>query len=183
MFQINQLIFICLSKDCCDGSDEYNSTVACVDICSDLGRGAYEAAKKLEAMYNKGSLIRQDMILNAQQSIHDNTKRLEELKQQLQSVETIKNEKEALKKSIEAKEKHALDKFKAEQDKKREAQEQEEILNAQKEERQHALNAFKELDINQDSLLEFTELQKFAMFDRDGDGVVDEDEAKVRLFF
>lgn len=130
-------------------------------------------------MYNKGSAIRQEMVYNAQQLIQDNSKRLEELKQQLLSIETIKNEKEAIKKSVEAKEKSALDKFKAQQDARRQAREQEDILKAQLEEKQNALEAFKELDSNQDGILSFSELQKFDKFDRDENGVVDDDEAKV----
>jgi hypothetical protein len=43
--------------------------------------------------------------------------------------------------------------------------------------------AFKEMDLNRDNLLSYTEVQKFVKFDKDGDGSVSEDEAKVGLSF
>jgi len=39
------------------------------------------------------------------------------------------------------------------------------------------------MDLNRDNLLSYTEVQKFVKFDKDGDGSVSEDEAKVGLSF
>jgi len=42
-----------------------------------------------------------------------------------------------------------------------------------------AMNAFKELDLNNDGLLTYSELQQFSKFDQNEDGEVQVEEAKV----
>lgn len=43
------------------------------------------------------------------------------------------------------------------------------------------MSAFKELDVNEDGSLHYTEIIKFGKFDQNADGIVTEEEAKVFL--
>lgn len=176
------LIIRFFGLDCCDGSDEYNSSAKCVDICKELGREAYEAARKMEEMVNQGAKIREEMIKKAKEQIEETTQKLAESREELIQIESNKNEKEAMKKDAESREKAALDKYRSEQEAKRQAQEEEEMIKAQEAEKQNAVSAFRELDVNSDGILSYTELQGFSKFDQNGDGTVDSEEAKVRAF-
>lgn len=159
--------------DCCDGSDEYSSSVTCDNNCHELGQVAREEEAKKLAMYKEGSKIRKELCTKGAQvkrekqvsylrvPIHELCSeiryiflyisfqlRLLELKKEQTEAELLKNEKEATKNSIEEQEKVALDAHKQlEEEKRKELQEAERIKNEEK-----ALEKFKEMDKNGDGL-------------------------------
>ncbi|XP_015783720.1 glucosidase 2 subunit beta [Tetranychus urticae] len=167
--------------DCCDGSDEYNSTINCVDNCSELGKEALEAARRLKELFSEGSKIRLNLIKDAKSKAEEDERRLEEFRKEMEKVENTKKEKEAIKKQAEEEEKAALDKFRAEADAQRKAQEEAEMIKIEEKEKLMAEAAFKELDKNSDGILSYQEVQQFIKFDQNNDGVVDPDEAKFFL--
>lgn len=126
-----------------------------------------------------GNEIREQYIEEAKRKREQSKQQLEDLRKQKLQVEEEKNAKDANKKDAEEREKSALDRYKAEADQLKQQKEEEDILKSQEEDRKLAEFAFKEMDLNRDNLLSYTEVQKFTKFDKDGDGSVSEDEAKV----
>lgn len=167
--------------DCCDGSDEFNSTADCMNICFELGRQAKEEEQKLKELYARGYALWQQYSVQGKQIKENNKLQLENLKSVEIEEEKIKAEKEAMKNAIEEKEKAALEVYKAAKDELLKKQEEEEMLKHQEKEKQDAEEAFKELDLNNDNILTFQEIQQFQKFDSDKDGHVSEDEAKFFL--
>ncbi|KFM73482.1 Glucosidase 2 subunit beta, partial [Stegodyphus mimosarum] len=167
--------------DCCDGSDEYNSTADCVNTCLELGRQAREEQQKQQELYEKGFALWQQYAAEGKQIKENYKVELENLKKLEIEEEKIKTEKEALKNEAEDKEKAALSAYKSEKEEEIKKEEEMEMLRHQEEERRSAEEAFRELDINQDSILTVQELQQFKKFDSNGDGIVSEDEAKFYL--
>ena len=51
--------------DCCDASDEYQSSADCQDVCLELGRAAREEAERLKEMQQQGFLLKQQMITDS----------------------------------------------------------------------------------------------------------------------
>jgi protein kinase C substrate 80K-H len=165
--------------DCCDGSDEYNSSAQCVNTCDELGRAMREERERQARLLEEGTKIRNEYIEQSKRKLEENKAALEEMKKQKEHLEAEKNAKDALKKDAEEKEKAALDKFNSIQDQVKKQREEEEMRKSQEEDRKIAEVAFKEMDLNQDNLLSYTEVQQFKKFDKDEDGVVSEEEAKV----
>ncbi|XP_054706634.1 glucosidase 2 subunit beta-like [Uloborus diversus] len=167
--------------DCCDGSDEYNSTADCVNTCLELGRQAREEEQKLQELYEQGFALRQQYAVQGKQIEENNKVQLENLKKVEIEEEKNKAEKEAIKNEAEDKEKAALSAYNSAKEEQRKKQEELEMIQHQEMERKLAETAFHELDLNQDGLLSYDELQKFPKFDSNHDGIVSEDEAKFFL--
>jgi len=165
--------------DCCDASDEYNSSAQCPNNCIELGEQLRQEREEHLRLLKEGNQIREQYIEEAKKKREQSKQELEDLRRQKLQVEEEKNAKDANKKDAEEREKAALDRFKAEEDKLKQQKEEEDILRSQEEDRKLADIAFKEMDLNRDNLLSYTEVQKFIKFDKDGDGVVSEEEAKV----
>ncbi|RWS23055.1 glucosidase 2 subunit beta-like protein 1 [Leptotrombidium deliense] len=167
--------------DCCDTSDEYNSTAECKNDCDKLGKAAHEAYLYQQRVFYGGKNIRDTYIRNAKKEIEESQARLEQLRQKVADLEAMKNEKEALKKAAEVKEKVALANYKAKVDRNKRKHNEQEIHEAEREDREQAASAFLDLDANEDEILHYSELQSHIKFDQNGDGVVSDDEAKFFL--
>lgn len=106
---------------------------------------------------------------------------LSQLKAQLSELESIKAEKDAVRRAAEEKEKEVLDKIREEQEAKKKEQEEAELKKQEEEDRKEAELAFHELDSDDDGILTFEELKQHINFDRDHDGQVSDEEAKFFL--
>jgi hypothetical protein len=144
-----------------------------------LGQEALKEAKRMEELFGTGSQIRAQYIELAKQKRADFAAKLEDLKAQMEALEPVKNEKKALQDAAVEKEKYALDKYKKTEEEKKKIEQEEAIKVSQLKENQMAMNAFKELDLNNDGLLTYSELQQFSKFDQNEDGEVQVEEAKV----
>lgn len=169
-------------SDCCDASDEFNSSARCEDNCLALGERAREEQRHQLELIAQGSHIRAGYIEEAQKKMNEDRRELESVKQQLADIEAVKKEKEDVKNAAEEKEKEVLDRIRREREARKEAEKEIELQKAQEEERRIAETAFHQLDRDQNNLLTFQEVQTFPQFDRDNDGHVSEDEAKVRCY-
>lgn len=167
--------------DCCDGGDEYNSTADCFNTCVELGRQAMVEKQKQQELYEKGYSLWQQYSSQGKIIKEHNKEQIKKLREALAEEEKVKAEKEAIKNEAEDKEKAALATYKKLKEEQQKKQEEVEMLIHQEKEKQLAEEAFKELDINQDNILTFQELQQFQKFDSNRDGVVSEEEAKFFL--
>ncbi|XP_015921428.2 glucosidase 2 subunit beta [Parasteatoda tepidariorum] len=167
--------------DCCDGSDEFNSTADCINICIELGRQAKEEQLKQRELFEQGFALWQQYSAQGKQLKENNKLQVENLKSVEVEEERIKVDKEAVKNNAEEKEKAALDVYKTAKDEQMKKHEEEEMLKDQEKEKKKAEEAFNELDINQDKVLTYQEIQEFQKFDSDKDGIVSEQEAKFFL--
>ncbi|XP_013782158.1 glucosidase 2 subunit beta-like, partial [Limulus polyphemus] len=158
--------------DCCDTSDEYNSSSDCVNDCIELGRIAREEAKRQRELLDKGYNLRLELSKQGREK-REEYKKMENIIKCLFLIE--------LRKEAEEKEKAALDKYKAEEEEKKRQKEEYEMLQQQQEEKANAEDAFNNLDMNEDGIITVNELQLFRKFDQNGDGVVSEEEAKFFL--
>lgn len=145
----------------------------------ELGAQLREEQRRREELLKAGKQIRDQYVEQAKKKKEESATQLETLKKELQDVENEKNAKEAIKRDAEDKEKAAIDKFKSEEDEVKRKREEEEMQATQERERQLALIAFNNMDLNHDNKLHYTEVQAFAQFDKNGDGTVSEEEAKV----
>ncbi|CAG2115027.1 unnamed protein product, partial [Medioppia subpectinata] len=164
--------------DCCDASDEYNSSAQCPNNCLEMGEQLRQEREHHLVLLKEGNAIREQYINEAKQKKENSRRELEELKRQKVEVEDEKNAKDAVKKDAEEREKAALDVYKEIEDQMKREREEEEQKKQQEEDRKFAEQAFNDMDLNKDGLLSYTEVQEFSKFDKDGDGVVSEDEAK-----
>lgn len=169
--------------DCCDGSDEYNNSRRCEDNCVALGEQARAAQRHLLELIEKGSKIRAEYIEDAQQKLNEDRKELDSVKQKMAEIEAVKKEKEDIKNAAEEKEKEVLERINKVKEERKAAERESEMQRAQEEERKVAEEAFHRLDLDKDNLLTFQEVQAFPQFDRDGDGHISDDEAKVNSIF
>ena len=128
-----------------------------------------------------GNQIRQQYIEESKQKKQKSKQELEELKQKKLEIEEQKTAKEAIKKDAEERERAALDKYKEEEEIIKREREEQELKRQQEEDEKLAQLAFKEMDLNKDGVLSYLEVQQFPKFDKDGDGLVSDDEAKVAL--
>jgi len=61
-YRLKRITLKCsLFTDCCDGSDEYSSTVECKNNCYELGQFAREEEAKTLAMFKEGNKIRKEL--------------------------------------------------------------------------------------------------------------------------
>lgn len=167
------------SEDCCDASDEYNSSANCVNNCNEMGEELRQQRELHLKLLKEGNQIREQYIQESKQKKEKSKQELEELKRKRLEVEELKAAKEAIKKDAEDREKAALDKYKEEEEHIKREREEQELKKQQEEDKKMAQIAFNEMDLNKDGLLSYTEVQQFSKFDKDGDGVVSEEEAKV----
>ncbi|CAL1281620.1 unnamed protein product [Larinioides sclopetarius] len=167
--------------DCCDGGDEYNSTADCVNTCLELGRQAREEQQKQQELYEIGYGLWQQYSAQGKQIKENNKVQLENLKKVEVEEEKLVAEKEAIKNEAEDKEKAALAAYKSVKEEQLKKQEELEMLQHQEAEKKNAETAFQELDLDQDGMLTFQEIQQFPKFDSNNDGHVSDDEAKFFL--
>lgn len=146
-----------------------------------MGQKARDEEKRQQELHQQGSLIRDGYVQEAKERRDADKSQLELIKNELAQIESVKSEKEAIKKEAEEREKDALDRHNAIVDAKRKEREDAEMLRAQEEERRLAESVFSELDLDKNNILTISEVQQFALFDKDSSGTVDEDEAKVCL--
>ncbi|XP_030767366.1 glucosidase 2 subunit beta [Sitophilus oryzae] len=163
--------------DCCDGSDEYSGRKTCVNNCQEMGKAAREEAFRLAELLKVGKQLRAELSQEGLKMKNEKQQKLGELQKHKEEAEKIKSEREELKKKAEEVEGKALEYYKEleEQYKKQRAEKEAEKL------QQEAVENFKKLDSNQDGLVEIAELQSRQSFDRDRNGEVSEEEAKLFL--
>lgn len=176
--------------DCCDASDEYGVVGGdgnkresrCENTCLALGEESREARRQLLLLLRQGSEIRQQYLDQAKDRLQQEAARLADLKLQVQEADGIRLEKDAVKRAAEQKEKQALDRFKEQDEARKQQQQEQEFRKDEARDQLAAQQAFHDLDTDQDAVLTFDELKsRPAAFDQDGDGVVSDDEAKFFL--
>lgn len=167
--------------DCCDASDEYNSSANCPSNCLMLGEQMRIEREQYLELLKQGNEKRQAYIEQAKQKIEDTKKELENLKTNLAEAESVKNSKFETKSHVEELEKEALDKHKAREEEIRKQAEEEELKKRKIEEIEISKAAFNLLDKNSDAIITLDEMKLYTKFDRDNDGVVSDEEAKVYL--
>ncbi|XP_054162676.1 glucosidase 2 subunit beta-like isoform X2 [Oppia nitens] len=165
--------------DCCDASDEYNSSAKCPNNCLQMGEQLRQEREQHLILLKEGNAIREKYVEESKQTKENSKHELEELNRQKLQLEEEKNAKEAIKRDAEDREKAALDVYKEAEDKIKKEKEEEDLKRQQEDEIRFAEQAFKEMDLNKDNILSYTEVQQFIKFDKDGDGTVSDDEAKV----
>lgn len=173
-----------LKLDCCDASDEYNSSANCHSNCNELGEQMRVERERYLELLKMGNEVRQRYIEEAKSKIDEAKRSLEELKAQLSETEQLKNAKEEEKKKAEELEKEALDKHRAEEERMEKLRQEEEHQRQEEEERQEATKFFHELDSNKDGIVTWQEVQAFSrtnLFDRDQKDGTSEEEAKFYL--
>lgn len=170
-----------LFADCCDGSDEWASGANCANNCLELGEVSREEFRKQQEILRQGNEIRESYIKEANDKKQSIDQQLKQLRQELSTLEKEKDEKHVAKEQSEQLEREALDKHNAKFDELKKAFEENEAKKAKEEEEKVAISAFKELDVNEDGSLHYTEIIKFGKFDQNADGIVSEEEAKVFL--
>ncbi|XP_066256480.1 glucosidase 2 subunit beta [Euwallacea similis] len=163
--------------DCCDGSDEYSAGKSCPNTCLEVGKAAREEAARRAELYKAGKQLRADLVQQGQKMKSEKQKKLSELQRNQEEAEKVKAEREEIKERAEEAENKALEYYRTlEEEYKKKRAEQE----AEKE-KAEAIENFKKLDSNQDDLIDIAEIQSRQTFDRDRNGEVSEEEAK--LFF
>lgn len=163
--------------DCCDGTDEYASTVTCSNTCEELGKEAKAEAQRIAELYKAGSHLRLELIEKGNSIRNEMAEQLSQLEKDKAEAEKIKEEKELLKNTLEAKENDALKVYREAEQLEKEKKAEQEKQNTIKE----AMEKFDNIDSDQDGLLTIDEIKASNVFDRNNDGEVDEDE--VTYFF
>ncbi|KAH0537889.1 glucosidase 2 subunit beta [Cotesia glomerata] len=165
--------------DCCDASDEYASPASCVDNCMELGREARAEAEKAAELVREGSKIRLQLIEEGRKLKSEIGDRLAKLKNNFLEADLIKKEKEVIKNQAVERESAALEKYKPAEPEPtpadQQSQDQQEDVKLRE-----AQEYFKMLDSDESRSVTLDELQSRAIFDRDLNGVVTEEEA---MFF
>lgn len=147
----------------------------------ELGEFSREEFRKQQEILRQGNEIREGYVKEANEKKLNINAQLNELKQELTGLEADKNDKHALKETTDQLEREALDRHNAKLDELKKAFEENEAKKAKEDEEKLAMSAFKELDVNEDGSLHYTEIIKFGKFDQNADGIVTEEEAKVFL--
>lgn len=169
--------------DCCDGSDEWSSSskANCINNCLELGEVSREEFRKQQEILRQGNEIRENYVKEASDKKLNIDQQLNQLKQKLVGIEKEKEEKHNLKEQTDQLEREALEKHNAKLDELKKVAEENETKKNKEEEERAAMIAFKELDVNEDGSIHYTEIIKFGKFDQNADGIVSEEEAKVFL--
>lgn len=163
--------------DCCDAADEYASIAQCSNNCMELGKVDRLMQKHKAELSKNGNLLRLEMAKKGKLFKEDLKNRLTELEKSKLQAEALKQEKQSIKTEVESAESAALDVYKqAEEADKKVREELEAVSN-----RQEAIETFKKYDSNNNGLVEINELQTRVCFDKDRNGVVDDEEAKYFL--
>lgn len=160
--------------DCCDGADEYSHRVTCGNLCVELGQQMREEAVKQHQLLLEGHKVYGEYCVRGQQAITEKQARLVDLEKEKGGIEAKRADLEAVKSEAEKTEKEAKDVHKQQW----EAQ-KEKLMEEKK--KIAALEAFEELDSDQNNLVSIQEIQSHAEFDIDSNGEVSSDEAKEYL--
>ncbi|CAG4945211.1 unnamed protein product [Colias eurytheme] len=163
--------------DCCDGTDEYAAPDTCSNNCEELGREARAQAQQTAELHKAGNSIRLELIEKGNKKRSEMAEQLSQLEKDKVDALKIKEEKEALKNELEAKENEALQVY-------REAEEKEKQKKAEIEKEQlvkEATEQFDKFDSDKDGILTIAEIKVVNVFDKNKDGEVDQDE--VQYFF
>ncbi|XP_041475041.1 glucosidase 2 subunit beta-like [Lytechinus variegatus] len=162
--------------DCCDASDEYEGPGAgkCINNCKELGKRDLEERRQQMVLFNQGFDIRQQYIKDGLAKKTEREEELKKLQTEKEEAQKIVDEKRKVRDEAEGPETEAKDKHKA-------AWEAEVAAKKAAEEKQRALQAFKELDIDSDGRIVFHELTNRLEFDTDASGHINEEEAKAVL--
>lgn len=171
--------------DCCDTSDEYWPT-NCVNNCNELGREARLEQQKAEQLIREGNKLRLELSTRGSNIKAEYHSRLVKLRADYEEAELIKKEKEMLKAYAEETESSALEKYKSATPEvpsqtETSSDEHEEIID-DKDEPPHSeavivKSFFNTLDSDSSGKVTIAELQAIRKFDKNGDGVVSEEEA------
>eukprot|EP00057_Strongylocentrotus_purpuratus_P008680 XP_011663154.1 PREDICTED: glucosidase 2 subunit beta [Strongylocentrotus purpuratus] len=131
--------------DCCDASDEYEGPGAgkCVNNCKELGKKDLEERKQQMVLFNQGFDIRQQYINDGLAKKTEREGESKTLQAEKEEAQRVVDEKKKVRDEVEGPETEAKDKHKA-------AWEAEVAERKAAEERERALQAFKELDIDSD---------------------------------
>lgn len=163
--------------DCCDASDEYASNANCVNNCDELGQVERKRQKDLDELMKRGSKVRAEMSQKGKQMKEEHGTRLNTIQQSIEQADALKIERESIKKAAEEQETIALDVYK----KIIEAEKQRKADLAAQENRAEAIEKFNLFDSNGDGVIEVNEITTRVQFDSNRDGQVDEEEAKYFL--
>lgn len=153
----------------------------CPNNCLELGEVSREEYRKQQEILRQGNEIREGYVKQANEKKANIDQQLNQLKLELSTLEQEKEERHAEKEQSDQAEREALDRHNAKFDELKKAFEENEAKRAKEDEEKAAIAAFKELDVNEDGNLHYTELIKFGRFDQNGDGIVSEEEAKLLL--
>ncbi|CAH1774705.1 unnamed protein product [Owenia fusiformis] len=160
--------------DCCDGTDEYSGIVSCENNCMELGKELRVQQQAAKELAEQGYLLKVEYSKQGLEAKQNKKERLTELALERTAQETLRVNLEAIKKEKEYPEKEAKDKH-------QQAWEEEKARRAAEEEKKSALEAFIDLDTNQDNQVSIEELMDRTEFDIDSNGTVTPDEAKEHL--
>lgn len=165
--------------DCCDATDEYISGKHCIDICHELGREASAEAEKAAALSREGNKIRLEMLGQGKKLKSEYIVRLTKLKSDYQEAVLLKQEKDEIKSVAEEREKVALEKYQPPEPEP--TQQMNNVDDDNNERFTEAEEYFKMLDKDESGTVTMFEVQQRDTFDRDGNGVVTEEEAMYFL--
>ncbi|CAK1544088.1 unnamed protein product [Leptosia nina] len=163
--------------DCCDGTDEYAAPDSCTNTCEELGREARAQAQQLAELHKAGNSLRLELIDRGNKKRSEMAEQLSQLEKDKVEAIQIKEEKEALKNELEAKENEALKVYREAEDKEKERKaeiEKEQVLN-------EATEQFNKYDSDKDGVLTMSEIKVVNVFDKNKDGEVDQEE--IQYFF
>lgn len=135
----------------------------------------------MQEVVKLGGAVRDQYKEQAKKHRTETATQMEQLRQQLQQLAEEKQQKLEVKQVLEEEEKKALDQHGQIVEQRKKQFEEEEVVQARDQERKFALEAFKELDLNEDGVLSFLEVMTFIKFDQNDDGQVTEQEAKFFL--
>lgn len=160
--------------DCCDGSDEYSKRKTCENSCIELGRQMREEALKQHQLESEGHKVYTEYCVRGQQAIEEKQTRLVDLEKERDDLDVKRAELETIKNEAEKPEKEAKDlhnqQWEAQKEKLKEERK-----------RAAALEAFRELDADENNFVSTLEIQSHSEFDSDSNGEVSVDEAKKYL--
>lgn len=163
--------------DCCDSSDEYFSGAKCPNNCIELGSADRIREKQQAELLKSGNQLRLEMAQKGRKQKDEQKIRMAELEKAKKQAEEIKEEKYKLKSEAEVLENAALEVYKqAEEEDKKQREEMEAEAN-----KVEAEETFRKFDSNADGKIEIIELQTRIAFDKDRNGVVEEEEARYFL--
>jgi len=173
--------------DCCDGSDEWAGPLfqsgdaapdsGCANVCMEMGKEEREERERLAKVIEEGAKMRNEMIQQGKDRKQQRQSEIETKKKEIEQVKVELEEKRALKETVEAPEKEALDKIKAEEDRLKQLREEEEKHLRE----QEALDIFDKLDANNDGQITKEELTSEIKFDQNNDGIVNDEEAEFYM--
>lgn len=160
--------------DCCDGSDEYEGKIECVNNCKELGKKMREEQDEKRRLQEEGFKKREGFIAEANNMMEGKKLKIQELEKEKTELQDKLKELEAKKAEAEGPEKEAKDKHEQAWKEQKEVRDKERSAIKARE-------AFDELDLNKDGFVDVLEIIPHMEFDIDSNGVVSEEEAKEHL--